>query len=130
MRSQGEIGITEGTHFRIVQTTELDFLAHANRGDLVTDLEPDISHNETEDEDDGCIKALCPELRGVAVKQTPDAIKAVFGYHFITDNAVPTAAVFAIGEKTQRNDTPGSIHAVDADRTDRIIDASIVPEKY
>src|SRR4051812_33605585 len=65
---QLEVRVGDDAHFRNVEPGELCLFAHADRRDLVADLEPDVRHHEAEHRHDYGIDDLHPKLRCIAVQ--------------------------------------------------------------
>jgi hypothetical protein len=68
------------------------------------------------------------QLLRVAVEQAGDALRRADAEVLGRADAVPALAVAAVREQADREEAPGAVDAVDADRADRVVDLDLVEE--
>src|SRR6266403_1216712 len=107
-----EVRIPKDAHFGTVETFKLGLFADTQRRDEITDLEPDIGHNKSKHGYDRAVDDLHEELREVAVQESAHAVGAVKFHHPVPHHAVPSCAVFARREDTNRQHAPETVCAV------------------
>src|SRR4029450_1375335 len=90
-----EVRIPQDAHLGTVEPFDLRLFADAEGSNKITDLEPHVRHDETEDRHYSCIDYLHDELGEVTVKKTAHAIRAIQFYELVAHNTVPTRAVLA-----------------------------------
>src|ERR1041385_3876806 len=115
--------ITMNAHFGNVHAFDLDGLGRAMRAaakyfdDLISDEAQDRDDDEAARDTD----KLCEELPEAAPVEQADDLAGC---------AIPSFAVFAVREQAEGQTAPGAVDAVDADRTDRVVNAALVPEEH
>src|SRR5262249_12669344 len=87
------------------------------------------SHREGKPCQDYAVNPLHNELREVAVKKTTYTIGTIELHHLFTNHAVPSRAVFAGREDTDRQHAPKTINTVNRDGAHRIIDFARLEEE-
>src|SRR6266576_3906243 len=111
-----EVRISQDAHLGTVEPFDLRLFADAEGSNKITDLEPHVRHDETEDRHYSCIDYLHDELRKIPVKQPAHAIGTIKLDHLFTDHAVPPGAVLARRKDADRQHTPDTIDTVNGDR--------------
>src|SRR3990172_9290506 len=124
-----EVGVSEHSHFRTVETFDLDFLVDSNRCDEIADFKPHVGHHEAEHRYYHTIDDLHEELGKIAIEQTAHAVGAIELNHLFPHHTVPACAVRSIGKDPDRQHAPEAVDAVDRDRTDGIVNAARLKEE-
>src|SRR5262249_50996129 len=116
-----ELRVAGDAHFGDVQAADLDVRAHAVRAEHLADhVEDHAAHDDVPPDADARFDELRDELLRIAVEEARHAeagLAEVLG----RADAVPALAVATVREQADGDETPGAVHAVDADGADRVV---------
>src|SRR5271166_2327314 len=109
------VRVSFGAHFQTVEPGPFHFCGDPIADQALDDHEKTAGERKNHDCVDGHANRLRDELASIAEQKSADR----------TGDSVPSLAIIAVGEYSERKRTPQPASAVDGDRTDRIVNPEV-----